>query len=246
MKTKPGIETTSASLHIMAMAFMLCDHLWGTAVVNSDLFTCIGRIAFPIFAFLAVEGYFHTGSLKKYMGRLLLTAVIAEIPYNLMKGSAVIYPVDQNVIWTLMLGIAGIWLNEKARKTGKFWLRLLTGAGTVVLAFFVGLLAMVDYHHAGVLTVLVFYFFRGKGWWRRLGEVLCLYYLNVEVLSGLVYELTLFGEPFYLVRQGLALLALIPIWLYRGERGHHSKAFRWLCYGFYPAHMLILGLIKML
>ena len=64
-KTKLGI--TSMWLHIMAMAFMLCDHLWGTVVPGNNWLTVIGRLALPIFAFMIVEGYFHTKNLKRYI-----------------------------------------------------------------------------------------------------------------------------------------------------------------------------------
>ena len=60
----------------MAMLFMLCDHLWGTLVSGNDWLTCIGRIAFPIFAFMIVEGYFHTSDLKKYVKRIFIFALI--------------------------------------------------------------------------------------------------------------------------------------------------------------------------
>ena len=239
-------ETTSASLHIMAMVFMLCDHLWGTVVAGNDWLTCVGRLAFPIFAFLLVEGYFHTSNLKAYAKRLLLFALISEIPFNLAIGSRLFYPLHQNVLWSFLLSLWLIHRNEKARKTGKLWRRILTGLATTALGAVLGLLTFVDYYHAGILTVLVFYFFRGKTWWNYLGQLLGLYWINAEILGGLVYEFHLFGQTVSFHQQSLALLALLPIWLYRGNRGHHSKAFQYLCYGFYPVHLLILGLVKWL
>ena len=103
---------------------------------------------------------------------------------------------------------------------------------------------MVDFYHAGILTVLVFYFFRQRKWWSYAGQLLGLWYVNLELLGGYSYELHLFGNTYFFVRQGLALLALIPIWLYRGKQGYHSKLLQYAYYAFYPLHLLILGLIK--
>ena len=238
------METTSASLHIMAMAFMLCDHLWGTVVPGNDWLTCIGRLAFPIFAFLIVEGYFHTKNFKKYMGRLFLFAVLSEIPYNLAIGSRLFYPVGQNVLWTFLIALLLIRWNEQVSEKQE-WKRIVTGLATVAVGCVVGILTMVDYHHAGILTVLVFYFFRERNWKHRLLQLICLWYIHVEILSGFAYEVFLFGRTFFVVRQGLALLALVPIWLYRGKQGHHSKPFQYFCYAFYPVHLLILGVLKL-
>ena len=116
MESARRFEITSMALHIMAMVFMLCDHLWGTVVPGNEWLTCIGRIAFPIFAFMLVEGYFHTRNLKKYALRLLCFAVISEIPFNLMYISSPLYLLHQNVIWTLLIGLWMIHLNEKACK----------------------------------------------------------------------------------------------------------------------------------
>ncbi len=234
------------SLHMMAMLFMLCDHLWGTIVPGNDWLTCIGRISFPIFAFMIVEGYFHTSNLKKYVKRLLIFAILSEIPFNLAMGSRVFYPVHQNVLWSFMISIGLIHLNEKARKTEKLWIRIATGCTTVLFGFLIGLLTMVDFYHAGILTVLVFYFFRQRVWWGYIGQFLCLWYINMELLGGLGYEVVLFGSTYFFTRQGLALLALIPIWLYKGRQGPHNKPLQYFYYAFYPVHLLILGILKML
>lgn len=243
MKRGLNIETTSMSLHLMAMAFMLCDHLWATVVPGNEWLTCVGRLAFPIFAFLAVEGYFHTHSLKQYVGRLAVFAVISEVPFNLIMASSPIYPFHQNVLWTLLIGILLIHLNEKAKGTGVLWKRILAGAGTVALGFVLGLVLMTDYHYAGIFTILVFYFFRGRSWWCRLGQLLLLAYINLEIIGGYTYPLTLFGGTFDFPQQGLALLALIPIWLYRGKQGPHSKVLQYTYYAFYPVHLLVLWLV---
>ena len=64
-----SLNISTAALHIIAMLFMLMDHLWATLLPAQDWLTCVGRVAFPIFAFMAVEGYFHTHSFKKYAQR---------------------------------------------------------------------------------------------------------------------------------------------------------------------------------
>ena len=106
---------------MLAMTLMLCDHLWGTGIIRNDVLTCIGRLSFPIFAFLIVEGYFHTKNLKKYVIRILLFALLSEIPFNLMTGGRIFYPVHQNVLWTFLISIAVMHINEKAKKSGKLW-----------------------------------------------------------------------------------------------------------------------------
>lgn len=239
------IRTTSASLHILAMALMLCDHLWATVVPGNDWLTCLGRLAYPIFAFLLVEGYFHTHDLKKYALRLLIFALISEIPFNLMYSSSPFFPFHQNVIWTLLIGLGMIHLNERA-KAASIPRRVLRAASSLILGSLLGLLSFSDYNAAGVLTVLVFYFFRGNAWWCCAGQLAGLYYINFELLKGLSYEVSLLGRNIFLPQQGFALLALIPLWLYRGEKGRVLPGFRQLCYWFYPAHMLLLYLIRLL
>lgn len=250
MEKKFRLQTTSMMLHIMAMVFMLCDHLWGTIVPGNDWLTCIGRLTFPIFAFMIVEGYFRTKNLKKYVLRLLIFAVISEIPFNLVMGSQLFYPIHQNVLWSFLISIGLIYLNELTKKIRRKWLRIIigiiVGCASVLVGYIIGIITFVDFYHAGILTVLVFYFFRKRKWWCYIAQAVCLWYINVEMLGGFGYEFSLFGQTHFFTRQGIALLALIPIWLYRGKQGYHSKWLQYFYYAFYPAHLLILGIIKLL
>ena len=77
------------------------------------------------------------------------------------------------------------------------------------------------------------------------GQIAALYWINVSLIGGQIFPIELFGLEFEVCEQGLAMLSLVPIWLYRGRQGHHSKAFQYACYAFYPVHMLILGLIQL-
>ena len=225
-KLNRNITITSFGLHIIAMVCMLCDHLWGTIVPGNDWLTCIGRISFPIFAFMIVEGYFHTKNLKKYVQRLLVFAILSEIPFNLAMGSRIFYPIHQNVLWSFLISIGLIHWNENAKASEKIWKRVIVAVITVVLGYLAGLLTMVDFYHAGILTVLVFYFTKNLGRLKYFLQALMLWYINMELLGGYGYEVEIFGKVHFITRQGFALLALIPIWLYAGEQGPYNKVIK--------------------
>lgn len=112
---KGFLNLSWAMLHILAMGFMLCDHMWATLFPASDWLTCVGRMAYPIFAFLLVEGYFHTSSLPLYLLRVFAGAVFAEVPFNLMYGGSIIYPFHQNVLWTFLIALLLITFLEIGR-----------------------------------------------------------------------------------------------------------------------------------
>lgn len=240
---KPLFDISSAVLHIIAMVFMLMDHAWATVLPGWEWMTCVGRIAFPIFAFMIVEGYFHTKSVKKYILRLLIFAVISEVPFDYMVASTPFYPFHQNVMWTFLIALCGICCVDKIRQKGKLILTIFASAGIVLFCALFGSIAMVDYFGYGVLMVFGFYFFRGRRPWCFLGQFAVMLYLNYEI-AGRVYELSLFGFTFEFYQQWFAMLALIPIWLYRGRQGYHSKPFQYFCYAFYPAHMALLAIAQ--
>ena len=245
MERKRRFELTSFALHILAMFFMLCDHLWATIVPGNEWLTCIGRIAYPIFAFLIVEGYFHTKDLKQYVLRLLIFAAVSEIPFNLMTGGRLINPFHQNVLWTFLIGLGLIRLIEHAkhRRTIRMW---LITAFMIPAGLLAALFGMVDYAYYGVLMMLVFYLFRGRQWWCFAGQLICLWIINIEMMGGIVYPIMLFGREWIIHQQGLALLALIPIWLYQGKQGMYNKFVKYTYYVFYPLHLLILYLLMLI
>ncbi len=232
---------TSWGLHVIAMVLMLCDHLWGTVILGNDWLTCLGRIAFPIFAFMIAEGYFHTKSFKKYLGRIALFALISEIPFNLMHDGYWI-SFMQNVLWTFLLALLAMKLLDTIRKL-KPWFSIPLCAVTVIIFYYAGTLLMVDYLGEGVLTVLLFYFLRGNGILTRIGQLAGLSYINCFMIKGLVYPIELFGYGIEIPQQAFAIFAVIPIWLYGGEQGTHNKLTKAANYWFYPVHMLILGLL---
>lgn len=239
-----ALDVSSAGLHILAMGLMLCDHMWAMLFPAAEWLTCLGRLAFPIFAFLTAEGYSRTHDLKRYLLRLLAWAVVAEVPFDLMYGGSAFYPLHQNVLWTFLLSLLLIALIDQCRARFSPVPASLATIALALLGYFLGYVTMVDYYGVGVLTVLAFHIFPGRDWTSRLGQLFCLYVLHVHLLGGLYYEISLFGLQVEIVQQGLALLALIPIWLYRGRQGFHNKGFRYFCYAFYPAHMLALFCLR--
>lgn len=222
---------SSFALHIWAMLLMLCDHLQLTLLPDLPILRCVGRLAFPLFAFMAVEGYLHTRSLKKYLLRLLMLAVISEIPFDLLVSGSVVDPMHQNVIWTIILGLCCIRAFENISAD----LKKMLSAVVIIASLAAAIIARVDYSSAGVLTLLAFYAFRGNTLWCRLMQLLSLAFINLALLGGIK-----FAFPY----QALAVLSLPIIWLYDGSQGPHNGFIKAANYLFYPAHMLILALFS--
>lgn len=240
--TQKQFDISSCGLHVLAMVLMLSDHVWAAVFPNVRILTCIGRLAFPIFAFMIVEGYFHTRNFRKYLLRMLCFALISEIPFNLLYSGLPFYLFHQNVLWTFLIALLGIRVMELVRQKGKLPLTIGVCFLTVIVCALSATVLMTDFYGFGVLMVFTFYFFRGRKWWCFLGQLVFLWIINVDIMGGMYYPVELFGKTYEVVEQGLAMLALIPIWLYRGRKGYSSKGFQYFCYSFYPLHCLILGL----
>ena len=222
---------SSFALHIWAMLLMLCDHLQLTLLPDLPILRCVGRLAFPLFAFMAVEGYLHTRNLKKYLLRLLMLAVISEIPFDLLVSGSVFDPMHQNVIWTIILGLCCIRAFENISAGRK----MMLSAVVIIASLAAAIIARADYSSAGVLTLLAFYAFRGNTVRCRLMQLLSLAFINLVLLGGIE-----FAFPY----QALAVLSLPIIWLYDGSQGPHNGFIKAANYLFYPAHMLILALFS--
>jgi len=229
-------------LQLLAVALMLCDHIWATYMSFGNWLTYIGRLAFPFFAFFIAEGFCRTSDVKKYALRLLGFGIISEIPFNLFYSSRTFNPYHQNVMFTLLLGLLAIMVIDRLKKDRSaksialsvIFLLLITVASVI---------GFVDYGLTGVLTVVMFYLFRDFpfAWVLQLiGMVL----INIVFFEGQVIPVTLFGTYHEIPTQGFAVFSLIPIWLYGGKRFGKSKLLQYGFYAFYPVHMLILYLIR--
>lgn len=190
---------------------MALDHTGAVLYPSQIWLRCLGRIAFPIFCFLIVEGFFHTHDVRWYMGRLGVFALISEIPYDLAFRGVPLEYAHQNVFFTLLIGIGMMVLLERNRE----W---PVKAVILLLAMWLAVLIRSDYNFRGVLLIFVFYIFHESRW--------------LAVTAGGLWNFLYQG-----VIQKYGVLSVLPLALYNGERGRKMKYFFYI---FYPAHLLLL------
>lgn len=245
---KNQFSITGAGLKWIAIACMLIDHIGAVIVepivmggVYLPILTpkqwvilyyvlrCIGRIAFPIFAFLIVEGFTHTRNRWKYLRNLCIFALVSEVPFNFAIARTAWTLQYQNVFCTLALGLVAIWAMEYverkayernfSKEVGEFF-SIPAAILIAVLAEF----AKTDYGAIGVITICIFYRFRMK---KTVGATI------VWAVLSLYSWIEVFCLP-----------SVLAIHCYNGERGKQNK---YLFYVFYPLHLLILyGISKLL
>jgi len=221
-------------LKLIACITMLIDH-FGHAIVPYlpvpylvDLYyVCriIGRLAFPIYCFLLAEGMRRTRDPKKYILRLAVGILLAELPFDILLEGRFTWAY-QSVMVTLTLGAIMLLC---MKKTEKKVLKLLMIIPFALLAE----LAKCDYGGWGIVMIAVFALFD-----RIPVQLLALLLVNAAMESAVV---PVFGIP--VSAQLFAVLAMVPIALYSGKKLTRSKAVQWAFYLFYPAHLLILWMV---
>ncbi|HHU71279.1 MAG TPA: hypothetical protein GXZ21_04485 [Clostridiales bacterium] len=218
---------SSFGLKMIAIITMLIDHI-GVVMIPSNttaylIFRSIGRLAFPIFAFLIVEGFYHTRDVKKYLARLGIFALVSELPFDLaFYGN--FYMGHQNIFFTLFLGLLLIVLMKEVESKFSKKEVLLNLINSILIISFcvIAFFLEVDYNFLGVLLIVAFYLFRGH----KILLVLSMLIIFGAILGGISV---------------LATLSMAFIAIYNGKKG---KSMKYFFYTFYPAHLLILFLIS--
>ncbi len=232
-------------LRIIAMVAMLSDHVWITIVDGNNWLTYLGRLAFPLFAFLLVEGFYHTSNRAKYLGRLFLFAIISEVPFNLMHNGTISYSLHQNVVWTLIVGLLVMMSIEVFKK--KIDNVVVTGVVTVMMTYagyYIASNTLIDYLGFGILTIVLFYTCHNLRYaW--IGQLAGLIYINAVMMHSTTIPLTLFDATYEFPVQAFAVFSLLIIWKYNGTRGRYNNVLQYGSYFFYPVHMTILGLLAL-
>jgi hypothetical protein len=218
----------SYHLKLIAIITMLIDHTGAVLVPSNTMLNlimrCIGRLSFPIFVFLLVEGFHHTKDVKKYLLRMGAFALISEIPFDLAFYGKVLEFNHQNIFFTLFLGLLCMYLMSIVEKkfSRNFLVMNLLNA---LLTLMIGIIAFImktDYDYRGIILIVAFYLFR---------ESKLLRGFSLLFVSG--YLLGYINI--------LATASIIPITLYNGQKG---KSIKYAFYIFYPAHLLILAFIN--
>ncbi|SDB33644.1 TraX family protein [Eubacterium oxidoreducens] len=229
---------SASVLKLFAIICMLLDHI-GASYIEEGIYSIsdtlsqqqlehwimldsmlriIGRVTFPIMAFFIVEGLFKTRNVRNYILRLGVFAFISEIPFDLAIENSLLDFEHQNIFFTLVIGLMAIAIAQKLSQE-LFLARLVP----IVIAMIVAYALKTDYGAEGIAVIALMYAFYQIR-------------LSKEAI-GAIYIATEIARPQIAV--GSAIYAVL-MFFYNGKRGFNMK---YLFYVFYPAHLLILGMI---
>lgn len=220
---------TGNQLKLLALITMTVDHVGQVLLPQYPILRIIGRLSFPIYAFMIAEGCRHTRSMPRYLGSVAVLAAVCQVVYWLATGS-----LYQCILVTFSISIGLLFLLRRAREAGSPWTALALAAAVLAL-FVTEVLPLllpdtdfgVDYGFLGVMLPVGICLGRSKA--QRLG------------IAALV--LLLMGFTIGAV-QWFSLLALPLLALYNGQRGRHD--IRNLFYFYYPAHLAVIHGVSML
>lgn len=214
---------SSFSLKLFACFFMLIDHIGFCLYPNLIILRMLGRIAFPIFAFQVSIGYQHTKNKINYISRMLIFAIISQVPSLFFEKLAGISEFGTNIGFTFFISLLCLYVIDLFKEKKYFSILLL-----LIPLIISSVLLKTDYSFYGVLTVILFYLINHKKY--------ITLFISFSYLT-LIYTL-INSYPLY---QMLAVLSLAFIFLFNGKKGKNAK---YLFYIFYPLHMIILGIVK--
>ena len=234
---------SSFVLKIIAVITMFCDHSGYAIMGGFSGFNIIGRIAFPIFAFQISEGYKHTKNLKKYFERLLIFAIISQIPFHLFVTKFISSESNGlNIFFTLTLGLlcmilydyfSNIENKELNLKLFNIELKKILGIFSVLLVAYIGSLLDVDYGFWGIIVIFSFHLFKNN----KLAMIISFICLCVMRYG---YYMIIAGVNLrYILSCIFVILPIVFIANYNNKQGHKIK---YLLYLFYPLHLLLLYL----
>lgn len=183
------------------------------------LLRCIGRLAFPIFCFLLIEGFQHTRSIPHYALRLGIFAILSEVPFDLAAYNSIFHANSQNVFFTLLIGLITLWALDYFKAALSVPLQPLRYL-SVITGMMIAQFFQTDYAAMGILLIVVLYECRSSRKWQ------C-------ILGAIV---TLFTSY-------TAFPAFFLIYCYNGRRGHQPC--RYFFYAFYPLHLLLLYILRL-
>ena len=243
----PKRGLSQEGLKTIACVTMLLDHIGATVVLATfyqstgaeqgiwlqvyNTLRTVGRLAFPVYCFLLVEGTFHTKNPKKYGIRLLTGMLLSEIPFDLAFNGGVDWQ-SQSVMATLLLGFVMLEIMEKCPNLP---VKLI-----LILPFSLAAEKLgTDYGAMGIHVIAAFALTRdlkGKHIWQ--------FFLLWFIFSPGHRMMLNWQEGIHWTIQELAAFAVVPIALYNGRKATSSKALQWGFYLFYPVHLLILSFFR--
>lgn len=228
---------SSFLLKIIACFTMLLCHIPFVYPQYSVPLMYIGKISFPLYAFLISEGYVHTRNFSKYLTRLIVFGVISQIPAYLLFVGKSFNGLYLNIFFTLALGLLGIRIYDKIKS------KYISTPLIILLAVIAELLKL-DYGAFGVLMIVCFYVFKRNKLNMVLSQMFLMFILYMKKMS--YYTFSLFNLQYILFQLLFSVISLAIILTYNGKKGKSSGKIKLMFYFFYPVHLIILDLLKFL